>query len=131
MRHRQWAMFVWGVFGLQCGDPVAPDPEAVFEVQVVHERFRVQVNDRVQIDSFAARLASGAEGNITGTLAAGDGGVNAPWSWHLDPHTVQVADISIELCDGLPSFVEADLTYWLGTVKQYCPWAVKIVARIR
>ena len=64
---------------------------------------------------------------MTGKLVRGDGGFNQPWSWHLDPTSVRMAEISIELCDGLPSFVEGDLDYWLGTVKTYCPWSSKVM----
>ncbi|MEO3993764.1 MAG: hypothetical protein QN229_05640 [Desulfurococcaceae archaeon TW002] len=41
----------------------------------------------------------------------GDGGFNKSWGWHLDPDTVEVADVTIELCDGMPSFVESELDY--------------------
>ncbi|MEM1665102.1 MAG: hypothetical protein QXQ31_04010 [Zestosphaera sp.] len=58
----------------------------------------------------------------------GDGGFNKPWSWHLDPDTVEVADATIELCDGMPSFVESELEYWLNVVKRYCPWNTKVIA---
>ncbi len=66
-----------------------------------------------------------------GTLARGDGGFNMPWSWHLLPKTVEVADFTIELCDGRPSMVEADLDYWVDTVKQFCPWGGRLVERKR
>ncbi|MBI4257534.1 MAG: hypothetical protein HY619_01135 [Thaumarchaeota archaeon] len=36
--------------------------------------------------------------------------------------------VSIELCDGTPGFVEADLDYWIDSVKSYCPWAGQIIA---
>ena len=51
-------------------------------------------------------------------------GVNAPWSWHIDPSTLEFADQTIEVCDGLPSYVED------GTVTSdyYCPWSAKIVS---
>ena len=114
-----------------CQDATGPEPEAVFEVRVVDETFRIGVNDPVQIDSFAARLASGAEGNLTGELKSGSGGVNAPWSWHLDPETVEVADLTMEVCDGRPSMVEDDLDYWLESVERYCPWGARVVARVR
>ena len=50
-----------------------------------------------------------------------DPGVNAPWSWHIDPATLEFADMTIEVCDGLPSYVED------GTVTsdQYCPWSAE------
>jgi hypothetical protein len=124
-------MIAFGLFALACGEPLGPEADAVFEIEVVGERFRVGVQEPAQVDSFAARLASGAEGNISGTLAAGPGGVNEPWGWHLLPASVHVADMTAEVCDGRPSFVEEDLDYWLGTVKQYCPWGVKVVARVR
>ena len=50
------------------------------------------------------------------------------WSWHVDPLAVQWADMTIELCDGCPSFVEADLSYWLGTVHSFCPWNADVAA---
>lgn len=136
MTYRGWTAVAWliglGALAAGCGDdPTMPEAEAVFELRVVDETFRVGVNDPVQIDSFAARLASGAEGNLNGELRAGHGGFNSPWSWHLDPETVEVADATIELCDGKPSMVEDDLDYWLGTVKRYCPWGAKVVARVR
>lgn len=136
MTYRGWTAVAWliglGALVAGCGDdPTMPEAEAVFELRVVDETFRVGVNDPVQIDSFAARLASGAEGNLNGELRAGHGGFNSPWSWHLDPETVEVADATIELCDGKPSMVEDDLDYWLGTVKRYCPWGAKVVARVR
>ncbi len=44
------------------------------------------------------------------------------WSWHLDPDTVNMAEYSIELCDGLPSAVESNL---VGS-SNYCPWTGKV-----
>lgn len=99
-----------------------------FLVDVAGERFIVYVTD-----SEAIRLA---EENLrglnnmfpTGRLARGDGGFNKPWSWHLVPRSVRMVEVSIELCDGLPSHVEGDLDYWLENVGQYCPWGGRIVA---
>jgi hypothetical protein len=114
-----------------CQDAAGPEPEAVFELQVVDETFRIGVDDPVQIDSFAARLAAGVEGTLTGELVRGSGGVNQPWSWHLDPATVRVADLTTEVCDGRPSMVEEDLDYWVDTVERYCPWGARVTARVR
>lgn len=67
-------------------------------------------------------LMSGAteDGRIpVGTVVRDDPGVNAPWSWHIDPKTLEFADQTIEVCDGLPQYVED------GTVTSdtYCPWS--------
>lgn len=115
-----------------CGgdDPIRPtDGHASFLVEVSGEQFRVRVADTTQVRLLEERLAAGVAGVVSGTLRAGDGGFNAPWSWHLDPETVHAADLSIEVCDGRPSMVEGDLDYWLGTVKQFCPWGAKLVAK--
>ena len=48
------------------------------------------------------------------------------WSWHVDPQEAFWAEVTIELCDGRPSYIEQDLDYWLNTVKEYCPWSAQI-----
>jgi hypothetical protein len=114
-----------------CGDdPASPEAPPTFRIEVSGELFLVQVEDPDQVSALESRLASGTEGVITGPLVAGDGGFNAPWSWHMDPQSVEVADLAIELCDGRPSMVEADLPYWLDTVGQFCPWGATVVERV-
>lgn len=98
-----------------------------FVVEVSGEEFRVQVTDPEEITRFQARLASGVEGPISGELLPGNGGFNHPWGWHLDPTTVHVADLTMEVCDGRPSMVQADLGYWYDQVGRFCPWGAKVV----
>jgi hypothetical protein len=125
------AFLITAVMTQACGDDVLGPPEgsAVFELEVSDEVFRVAVTDTAEIRQLEARRQSGARGVVSGQLAAGNGGFNTPWSWHLAPASVHVADLTIELCDGRPSMVEADLDYWIETVKQYCPWGARVVAR--
>lgn len=49
--------------------------------------------------------------------------VNAPWSWHIDPATFEFAEVTTEVCDGLPSYVENDEV----TSPYFCPWLVKVI----
>ena len=114
-----------------CEDATGPEGGARFELEVSGERFVVHVEGASQIAALEARMASGEEGVVNGDIRSGNGGFNAPWEWHMVPSTVHTADVAIELCDGRPSLVEADLEYWLGTVKQFCPWGAKVVRRIR
>jgi hypothetical protein len=51
---------------------------------------------------------------------------NQPWSWHIDPEDIHMAEATIELHDGLPSFVENELEYWLESVHRYAPWSATI-----
>ncbi len=93
--------------------------------QVVDEQFKVELVSQELIDHARDLMAGGQEGRIPlGTVVRDDPGVNEPWSWHIDPATLEFADMTIEVCDGLPSFVE-DATV---TSDQYCPWSAEIVA---
>lgn len=112
-----------------CDLSTAPDELQTFVLQVSGEEFRVRVSDAAVIGDLEARMAAGTEGVVSGRLVRGNGGYNTPWSWRLDPASVHVADVAIELCDGRPSLVEEDVEYWLGTVKQYCPWGAKVVRK--
>jgi hypothetical protein len=38
-----------------------------------------------------------------------------------------MADAKIELCDGLPSYVEENVEEFVERVRRYCPWAAKLV----
>lgn len=50
--------------------------------------------------------------------------INGPWSWHIDPASLEFADITTEVCDGLPQYVE-DGTL---TSDYFCPWSAEIIA---
>lgn len=115
-----------------CGaEATAPEGRAAFRIEVSGETFVIEVTDETRVALFEARLSTGEQGVVIGPLLAGDGGFNQPWSWHLDPMEVQPADAAIELCDGRPSMVEADLDYWINTVGTFCPWGATVTARLR
>ena len=64
-----------------------------------------------------------------GAIHEGSGlaGHNAPWSWHYDPVDFQMAEQTIELCDGRPSLVDSLLSdYLLGG--RFCPWGARLVS---
>ena len=108
--------------------PAAPaDPEpvvATFEV-AGDETYKVELATPELIEHAQQLLAGEQVAAIpNGTVVRDDPGVNEPWSWHIDPATLEFADMTIEVCDGIPSYVED------GTVTsdQYCPWSAKIIA---
>lgn len=123
--------------GVACGESATgpgtdpPAGGARFEIEVSGERFLVDVTEARAIAGLEARMKARGRGVVIGRLLAGNGGFNSPWSWHLDPATVEAADVAIEVCDGRPSMVEADLAYWLGTVRIFCPWGAAVVRRLR
>ena len=110
------------------GDTSAGPSAAAGPVVVTFEvaggaRFRVLLTDPADID-VANRLAAGdneAPGIPNGRVVR-ETGVNEGWSWSLDPEDFEFADVTIEVCDGVPSDVEAGLV----TSDRYCPWSALI-----
>lgn len=103
---------------------------ALFRVRVGPEQFVMGVTDPRTIKDAMDSISGDRRLIPIGTLARGDGGFNTGYRWHLIPDSVRMADLTIELCDGLPSGVEGDLDYWLGTVKQFCPWQARVTERL-
>ena len=102
---------------------------ATFEV--AGEQFKVWVTNEDTIDDI---LAMDADSSIMmhphGPILYGTGEAdhNLPWSWRLDPEQVSMVEVSMELCDGRPSFVEGEVEYFVETVQQYCPWGAELVS---
>jgi hypothetical protein len=90
------------------------------------EEYRILLTDPEDI-AVAERLLAGEEAPRipNGVIVrGGDGGVNTGYSWHIDPDSVEFAEMTIELCDGLPSFVED------GSLsgERFCPWSAEVIA---
>jgi hypothetical protein len=120
---------------VQCGAPDAPGrADAIFQVRACRgssrapdgEVFRILLRDSGAIAQARALIGSGNRRIVAGSLAQGNGGFNAPWSWHLDPDTVRFPEVAIELCDGCPSDVETSGGSWGNGA--FCPWSSEIIA---
>jgi hypothetical protein len=108
-----------------CSNPTEPAGTAEFVVDVSGERFVLRLTDpetiRLAEDN---RLGRNSQFPI-GPLRTGDGGFNAPWTWHFDPGQTRFAEVAMEVCDGRPSYVEAHKPDY----SSYCPWGARVVAR--
>jgi hypothetical protein len=134
----RWALLLILILSLSsllaaCEPPVAPHPYAggvLATFEVTDETFRVWVTSSETIEQLYALQRGESMANIpNGPIhrSPGQGDHNAPWNWHLDPELTQMAEITIELCDGAPSFVEANVDYFIDEVGQYCPWAAELL----
>ena len=105
--------------------PATTTGNPVVTFQVVDETFKIELATP-ELADHARRLLAGEEiaAIPVGTVVRDDAGVNEPWSWHVDPATLEFADVTIEVCDGIPSHVE-DATV---TSDQYCPWSAQVIA---
>jgi hypothetical protein len=111
-----------------CGSPTdgsaAGDPVVVtFEV-AGEERFKALLTEPADVDT-ARRLLDGEDvPSIPNGRVVRETGVNEGYSWSLDPGDIEFAEVTIEVCDGLPSDVEAGVI----TSDRYCPWSAVVIA---
>jgi hypothetical protein len=123
-RRRAGAVAAFAALGLLGCSGTEPSPgEAEFLVSVVGETFVMRVRDAETIRLAREGLRGRSSAFPAGPLRRGDGGFNAPWSWHLDPAEVRLVEAAIEICDGRPSYVETHLSDY----PSYCPWGARIV----
>ena len=116
-------------------DPAAPEPElpggVLATFQVSGETFRVWATSQEAVDQLLALEAGESQANIpNGPLVSGPGRAehNDPWSWHLDPEEIEMAEMTVEVCDGRPSYVEDNVDEFVDNVGRYCPWSAELVS---
>lgn len=63
-----------------------------------------------------------------GIVVKGAVSYSKPWSWHIDSEQIWLAEICAEICDGRPSYVEANVDDWAGST--FCPWSAEPVSVI-
>lgn len=68
--------------------------------------------------------------HISGPIAKGDGHENAPWHWHFVHDRWELVQVSVEVCDANPKYVDQNLDHWLETVGRYCPWASRVLREL-
>jgi hypothetical protein len=107
-----------------CGTTEPSAAAGEFVVEVVAERFVLRVTDPETIRLAREGLAGRGTSFPAGPVRRGDGGFNAPWSWHLDPAETRMVEAAIEVCDGRPSYLEAHL----DDFPTWCPWGARVVA---
>lgn len=108
-----------------CNNDVADRAYTDFVVEVADETFVVRAQDPETIRLGLDVLNGRAQRFPIGPLVPGDGGFNAPWSWHIDPAAMKLTEVAIEVCDGRPSYVEEHVDEYART--GYCPWGGRII----
>lgn len=123
------AFFAAALVLTACGDDDGGGSNAdtaIVTIRVIDEEYRIELVTPESIENARMLLAGEEAPSIPNgvVLRDGDGGVNEPWSWHIDPESLEWADFTIEVCDGLPSDVEEDII----TSENYCPWSAEVIA---
>ena len=115
-----------------CKSPTAPEHEfgvlATFQVgPSPNERFTILITNEDTIREIKAFNKGQSNAGIpNGLVVRGAVSYNKPWSWHIDSENIHMAEVTIEINDGLPSFVEAELDGWAGSY--YGPWSVRLIS---
>ena len=88
------------------------------------EQYKIRLTDPVDIE-IARQLLAGEEAPHipNGVVVRDSSDVNVGYSWHIDPESLEFADFTTEVCDGLPSDVEKGLI----TSDRYCPWSAEVI----
>ncbi len=96
---------------------------------VAGEQYSVFITNNKTIEEVFAVQRGESEATIpSGLIVEGAVFYNQPWSWHIDSEDIHMVETTIELYDGVPSFVENELEYWLESVRRYAPWSATIKA---
>jgi hypothetical protein len=108
------------------GDQGASQPTGpvVVTFEVVDERFKALLTEPADIDTARRLLAGEDVPNIPNGRVVRETGVNDGYNWSIDPNDIEFASVTIEVCDGLPSDVEAGVI----SGDRYCPWSAEVVA---
>jgi hypothetical protein len=77
------------------------------------------------LDAWQGRTAADIP---AGTLICEPAIWNCGWSWHQDPATVRVAELAVEVCDGMPPRTQAECeAFRVGSGGAFCPWSAQLV----
>ena len=110
---------------LACTSPPPPAGVVVTFQVAGTEQYKVRLTDSADIEVARKLLAGEAAPRIpNGIVVRGDPDVNVGYTWHIDPASVEFADFTTEVCDGLPSDVEKETI----TSERYCPWSAEVIA---
>jgi hypothetical protein len=114
-----------------CSSPTEPDLKGgvLATFGVGSESYSIFITNSGTIAQVIALQKGQSNARIpSGRVVKGAVDYNKPWSWHIDSRDITMVEVSMELCDGTPSMVEANLDEWIRTVGTFCPWSAELVS---
>lgn len=109
---------------IRCSDATDPGGATfVFRDPATITVVRLAITNPDGLNQADTLLGNGAARWALGTPRRGNGGFNAPYSWHLDPASITFAEVTIEACQTAASAIDDDLDYWIR-FGQVCLWGV-------
>lgn len=106
-----------------CGMLPASGVYATF--RVVNDVFRASITNPTGIDQALALWAGKSQAKIpVGILECGNGALNCGWTWSMTPSSITFAELTIEVCDATPSYVQGNCSSFPDG--RYCPWSAEL-----
>ena len=114
-----------GSASMAVADAAPEATEYVAKFEVSGETYKVRLVEQKDIDD-ARALLNGDPGALTpnGKINWGVVDVNSPYQWSIDPNNFGFAEVTAEVCDGRPSYVDGP-DWGAGF---FCPWNAVIVS---
>jgi hypothetical protein len=98
-----------------------------FDIAGEHHSILITNNKTIE-EVFAVQRRESQATIPSGLIVEGAVFYNQPLSWHIDSEDIHMVEMTIELYDGVTSFAENELEYWLESVHRYAPWSATIKA---
>jgi len=95
--------------------------------RVVGDVFYASITNPPGVDQALALWRGQSQAKIpVGQLECGNGTYNCGWTWRMNPAGITFAEITIEVCDATPSYVQNNCASFPNG--QYCPWSAELIA---
>jgi len=113
-----------------CKSTTGPDLKggvlATFSNDPHNERWSIFIKNTETIKEVYALQNGQSRAYIpNGLVVKGAVSYNKPWSWHIDSEDIHMAEITAEINDGWPGWVERELENWAG--RYFGPWDCRLV----
>jgi hypothetical protein len=117
--------------------PVASAGTAFFVVGFPPEEwtFTIMLTDSARIQE-ARDIVNGVQTDrvsVIGKIVKAPAAYNPPWSYHLDPASIEFFQFATEVCDAHPVYVEEHLEEACGAFLPqciWCPYASRVMAEV-
>jgi hypothetical protein len=117
-----------GAGGGAVGEPPCaawPSGGVYAKFDVAGEAYYASITNPMGINQAIALWKGSSNANIpNGNLVCSAAPYNCPFRFYQDPASITFAEVTIEVCDGAPSYVDMNCASFGA---RYCPWSAKLV----
>ena len=107
--------------------------DAYYEFTDGTDTFVIHLTDADKILEANDILANSTPKGVMGTILKEPVSYNSPWSYHLDPASIEFFEMAVEVCDASIQFVEDNLDDVGGATlpgNQWCPWGSSLTRQV-